>query len=44
MKSVLGGFILLALVAVGAAIALDAMDFSSKSTFTSQSGSVRLGG
>ena len=44
MKSVLGGLILLILVAVGANIALDALDFSSKTAFTSQSGSVRLGG
>lgn len=44
MKSVLGGFILLVLVALGAFIALDALDYSSKSMFKSQSGSVRLGG
>ncbi len=44
MKSVFGGLILMILVSAGAAVALDALDFSSKSVFTSQSGSVRLGG
>jgi len=43
MKSVLGGLILLFLVSTGAAVALNALDYSSKSVFTSQSGSVRLG-
>jgi len=44
MKSVLGGIILMVVVAGAAAIALNNWDFSSKSTYTSRTGNVRLGG
>jgi len=44
MRPVFGGLILLIVVAGGTAIIFKTLDFSSRSTYTSQSGSVRLSG
>ena len=43
MKAFLGGIAAMIVIAVGAAIVLDFMGFSSEAQFTSERGSVRLG-
>ncbi len=44
MKAFLGGLAAILVIAVGAAFVLDAMGLSSQAQFTSERGSVRLGG
>ncbi len=43
MKAFLGGIAAIIVIAVGAAIVLDSMGYSTKERFTSERGSVRLG-
>ena len=43
MKAFIGGIAAIFVIAVGAAIVLDSIGFSSQEQFTSERGSVRLG-